>query len=103
MKKLAISLMFVLVAGGANAANTLTVSSCTANDVTFSWNVDNFSDLDSIQGVSGSDSENYFDYLASTASGTQTVDFASKWGGSNSSLTLKLVLTDGTSVVASCP
>ena len=103
MKKLAMPLILVLAAGAANAANTLTVSSCTSSDVTFTWNVDNLSDLDSIQGASGSDSENYFDYLATTTSGTQTVDFASKWDGSNANLTLELVLTNGNSIAASCP
>jgi hypothetical protein len=104
IKPVRILTVLLMSASFANAANTLSITSCSSSSVAFSWSVDTLDDSVSIEGKDSSENENAFEYIPESASGTVTFDFAANWGGTdNSSLDLSLLQSDEDTVTASCP
>ena len=85
--------------GSAHATTTLSISSCNASGVTFTYSTTESSASVIAAGASG---EEAFVELSAT-SGTETTDFAAAWGGSdNSNISLELFGGNETAS-ASCP
>ena len=103
MKKIVITVALVTAATGAHAANTLTLSACSTNSATATWNVDSGAASSWIEATGVADNTSLHIQALDANSGSLALNWAGTVGDtSNASLTL--VLNDGsTTVSASCP
>ena len=90
-----------LAVGHANAANSITISTCSSNYITFTWNVDNLETTGLIMARDTNNSANTFVIPIADTSGNYTGDIAGAWSGSNENL--EIYLAAASSVSASCP
>lgn len=84
----------------AQAANTLTISSCSADAVVFKWTVSG-SNLQ-IGAVDTSDAGRSVDYVLPFAEGQTSLDVAALWG-SGQNTDVRLSLKAASAVTATCP
>lgn len=100
------TLLLILVPSFVLAASpTVSISSCDASEVIFTYTADNN------PAITGATSDNlsadgvlFSGYQATSSSGTNvTKDFASEWGGSDNSDLFVIVYDNGSFASAECP
>ena len=106
MKKILVTTSFIaamVASSGASAATTLSISSCDANGVTYTYSTTHTSAEVIASNAAGE--ESFLEFSAT--SGTLTSDFASAWSdASNAALTLQLYGITGETfetATATCP
>ena len=103
MKKIFLAIALIGGASVAQAANTLSLSSCSSGSATATWSVDSGASSYWIEVTGVSDNTSLHIYDLSSASGSQSLNWAATVGDS-SNAALSLVLNDGsTTVSATCP
>ena len=103
MKKILITVVLIAAATGAHAANTLSLSACSANSATATWNVDSGAASSWIEARGVADNTSLHIQALDANSGSLALDWAS-FVDDTSNASLTLILNDGsTTVSASCP